>query len=131
MRAALMAGWLNDQQQHVIEFLREENRVLREQLGPRRVLLSDDQRRRLAAKGKPLGRRLLDEICTIVTPDTILRWHRRLIARKYDGSAHRRPGRPRVMQTIRDLCVRMAKDNPSWGFTRIQGAHRSSFQSTV
>jgi hypothetical protein len=80
MLTAMMVGWLNDQQQLAIEFLREENRILREQLGAKRILLNDDQRRRLAAKGKPLGRRLLGEICTIVTQDTILRWHLTLIA---------------------------------------------------
>ncbi|MCH7667472.1 MAG: hypothetical protein IH936_16285, partial [Acidobacteria bacterium] len=88
--ATLIAGWLNEQQQRAIEYLREENCVLREQLGGSRVLLNDDQRRRLAVRGKALGRKLLGEVCTIVTPDTILRWHRRLIARKYDGSAKRR-----------------------------------------
>lgn len=106
----------------MIEYLREENRVLREQLGGKRILLNDDQRRRLAVRGKALGRRLLGEVCTIVTPDTILRWHRELIARKYDGSARRRIGRHGVMQQIRDLCVRMASENPGWGYSRIQGA---------
>ena len=120
--ATLIGGWLNEQQQRAIEYLREENCVLREQLGGNRVLLSDDQRRRLAVRGKTLGRRLLGEVCTIVTPDTVLRWHRRLIARKYDGSAKRRCGRPRVMQTIRGLCVVMASENPGWGYSRIQGA---------
>ena len=70
--SVIVAGMLNNRQQQVIEYLREENRVLREQLGGRRVRLSDAQRRRLATKGKLLGRKLLGEICTIVTPDTIL-----------------------------------------------------------
>lgn len=122
MLAAILAGRLNEHQQKAIEYLREENRVLREQLGEKRIRLTDDQRRRLAAKGKLLGRRLLAEICTIVTPDTILRWHRQLIARKYDGSARRGPGRPRVMDDIRRLTVQMASENPGWGYTRIQGA---------
>ena len=60
---------------------------MREQLGPRRLRFTDDQRRRLAAKAKTLGRRLLQDITTIVTPDTLLAWHRRLIARQFDGSA--------------------------------------------
>ena len=55
-------------------------------------------------------------------PDTILRWHRKLIARKYDGSAHRKQGKRRVMQRIRELCVSMASENPSWGYSRISGA---------
>lgn len=119
--AALLAGWLTERQQRAIEYLREENRVLREQLGGGRLRLSDDQRRRLAVRAKALGRTLLADVCTIVTPDTVLRWHRRLIARKYDGSAGRRRGRSGVMRTIRELCVRMATENPGWGYSRIQG----------
>lgn len=90
----IIGGLMNEQQQQIIEYLREENRVLRQQLGERRLRLTDDQRRRLALKGKVLGRRILSEMCCLVTPDTILRWHRRLIAMKYDGSANRGPGRP-------------------------------------
>ena len=69
----LVSGWVNRRQQDVIEYLKEENRVLREQRGGRRPRLSDDQRRRLAVKGKALGRKLLLEVAGIVTPDTILR----------------------------------------------------------
>ncbi len=76
------AGWVNRHQAQVIEYLVEENRVLKQQLGGRHLRLTDDQRRRLAAKGKILGRRILARIATIVTPDTILRWHHRLIAMK-------------------------------------------------
>ena len=72
-----VAGWMNQRQLHVIEYLREENRVLREHLGDRRLRLNDDQRRRLAAKAKGIGRRLLAEVATIVTPDTLPAWHRR------------------------------------------------------
>src|SRR5260370_19833018 len=82
-----VAGWMNQRQLLVIEYLREENRVLREQLGGRCVRLNDDQRRRLAEKAKGLGRKLLADIATIVTPETLLAWHRQLIAQKYDGSA--------------------------------------------
>ncbi len=116
-----LAGWVNEQQLAVIEYLKEENRVLREQVGRRRLRFTDDQRRRLAAKGKALGRRVLRELGTIVTPDTILRWYRRLVARKYDGSGKRRPGRPRVMDAIRALTARMALENERWGYTRIVG----------
>src|SRR5215468_10817175 len=89
-----IAGWLNQRQQHVIEYLVEENRVLRQQIGSRRLLFTDDQRRRLAVKAKKLGRKVLAEVATLVTPETLLAWHRKLIAMKYDGSAHRMPGRP-------------------------------------
>jgi hypothetical protein len=92
-----LAGWMNQGQRDVIEYLQEENRVLREQLVPKRLRFTDDQRRRLAAKTKMLGRRVLREMATIVTPDTLLAWHRALIAKKYDGSTRRDPGRPLVL----------------------------------
>lgn len=118
-----VAGWINRDQQAVIDYLVEENRVLKGQLRGRRLRLTDDERRRLAVKGKALGRKLLEEVAGIVTPDTILAWHRKLIARKWDYSSRRRgPGRPRVMLEITDLVVRMAKENPKWGYTRIRGA---------
>ena len=117
-----IAGWLNREQCTVIEYLKEENCVLRELLGNKRPRLCDEQRRRLAIKGKSLGRKLLSTVCSIVTPDTILRWHRKLIAQKYDGSAHRGLGRPRVLGLIQRLVVRMARENRTWGYERIQGA---------
>jgi transposase InsO family protein len=117
-----LAGWINQQQREAIDYLQAENRVLREQLGGRRLRFTDDQRVRLAAKAKQLGRRSLREIGTIVTPDTLLAWHRRLIARKYDGHHRRGPGRPPVMGEIRQLVVRMATENRDWGYTRILGA---------
>ena len=118
---ASLLGWLHCEQHKVVEYLREENRVLKAQLGSRRVQLTDEERRRLAVLGASLGRRILAEVATIVTPDTILRWHRQLIARKWTYPK-RRPGRPSVLPEIRRLVVRMATDNPNWGYTRIQGA---------
>ena len=117
-----MAGWLGQQQRDVIDYLQEENRVLRQQLGNKRLRLNDGQRRCLAATAKKLGRRILREVATIVTPETLLAWHRKLIARKYDGSKQRRPGRPRTPGKIQDLVVRMATENQNWGYCRIQGA---------
>ncbi len=105
---------MNRRQAEVLEYLIEENRVLKEQLSGRRLRLTDDQRRRLAAKGKRIGQRLLMKVATIVTPDTILRWHRKLIAAKWTYSA-KRTGRPGLMKAIKALIVRMATDNPSWG----------------
>jgi hypothetical protein len=110
-----LAGWMNQRQLHAIDYLREENRVLREQLGTRRLRLNDDQRRRLASKAKGLGRKLLSDIATIVTPETLLAWHRRLIAHKYDGSQKRGPGRPSVSGDVEALVIRMANENRSWG----------------
>ena len=119
----ILAGWINRHQQDAIEYLLTENQVLREKLGKGRILLNDHQRRRLALKGKALGRKTLDKLATIVTPDTLLRWHRELIARKWDHSGKRQTfGRPRVRQEIRDLAVRFAQENPTWGYDRIQGA---------
>src|SRR5215468_11236947 len=106
-----LAGWMNQQQQDVNDYLQEENRVLRQQLGSKRLRLNDDQRRRLAVRAKKLGRRVLGELATIVTPDTLLAWHRKLIARKYDGRKRRGPGLPRVQHEIQQLVVRMANEN--------------------
>ncbi len=117
---ATFAGWVTRDQAQVIAYLVEENRVLKDQLKGRRLRLTDDQRRRLAAKGKILGRRLLERIATIVTPDTIMRWHKRLIAAKWTYPTNR-VGRPGIMKRIRELIVRMATDNSSWGYCRIQG----------
>src|SRR3954451_19309992 len=89
----LISGWVNRQQQTVIDYLLEENRILRAAHASGRVRLTDDQRRRLAVKGVVLGRRRLMEVSGIVTPDTILRWYRRLVAQKYDGSHARRTRR--------------------------------------
>jgi hypothetical protein len=80
-----LSGVMNDHQSLLIGYLREENRVLREQLGAKRLRFTDDQCRRLAAKAKGLGRKVLVELGTIVTPETLLAWQRRLIAQKYDG----------------------------------------------
>jgi len=113
---------MNQQQQQAIEYLREENNVLREQLGGRRLRFTDEQRRPLAVKAKGLGHRALAAVATIVTPETLLAWHRKLIARKYDGSARRGPGRPRVEREIESLVIQMATDNRDWGYTRIIGA---------
>jgi putative transposase len=110
----ILAGWINRQQQEVIEYLRTENQVLKETFGKKRILLSDDQRRRLAVKGKALGRKLLGEIGTLFTPDTILRWHRMLVAQKWDCSHRRKSvGRPRVRKEIVDLVLRFARENLS------------------
>ena len=118
-----VAGWINRQQLEVIEYLKVENQVLREQLTGKRLRFTDDQRRRLAAKAKTLGRKVLRNLETVVTPDTLLAWHRRLIAQKWDHrNKRKKPGRPRTKQTIVDLIVRLAKENPDWGYTTIRGA---------
>jgi len=117
-----IAGWMNQRQQQVIEYLVEENRVLREQIGNRRMRFTDNQRCRLAVKAKRLSRKVLAQVATIVTPGTLLAWHRKLIAMKYDGSKYRSPGRPPTAADISALVVRMAEENRGWGYRRIQGA---------
>ena len=104
---AILASWINREQQESNDYLRTENQVLKEYIGKQRILLTDDQRRRLAVKGRVLGRKRLDEVGTLFTPDTILRWHRKLVARKWDFSDHRHStiGRPRVRQVIVDLVL--------------------------
>jgi putative transposase len=131
---AALTGWLDRQEREVLRYLVAENRVLRGQLRGRRLQLTDDDRRRLAVRAYRLGRQRLREIATIVTPDTLLRWHRQLIARKwtYAKPASSRRG---VLTEIRGLVVRMAEENPTWGYTRILGAlknvgHRVS-RSTI
>ena len=119
----ILAGWVNRQQQQAIEYLRTENQVLKDIHGKKRILLSDDHRRRLAVKGKILGRKRLGEIGTLFTPDTILRWHRILVANKWDYSEQRRSaGRPPTSQEVVELVLRIARENPTWGYNRIQGA---------
>ena len=119
---ATVSGWMNRRQGEILDYLIEENRVLKEQLRGKRLRLTDDQRRRLAANGKRLGRRLLIQVATIVTPDTILRWHHRLIAAKWTYPAKKRVGRPALMMAIRELILRFATENSGWGYRRIEGA---------
>jgi len=119
---ASLAGWLSEHQQRSIEYVVEENRILREQIGDRKLRFTDNQRRRLAVRAKELSRSALNRIATIVTPETLLAWHRKLIANEYDGSGMRKPGRPRTTPEVEALVVQMAKENRSWGYDRIQGA---------
>jgi transposase InsO family protein len=133
MRAALqpiqlvlvsLAGWISQHQEDVIDYLVEENRVLKEQHKGRVLRLTDDQRRRLAAKGKRIGRQALNRVATIVTPDTIMRWHRKLIALKWTFET-KRMGRPGLMKAIKELIIRMATENSGWGYCRIRGELKS------
>jgi putative transposase len=116
-----LSGFVNRHQADVIAYLVEENRILKEQISGKRLCLTDVQRRRLAAMAKLLGRRALNQVATIVTPDTLMRWHRRLIAAKWTYEAKGRVGRPGLMKRIKALIIRMASENSSWGYSRIQG----------
>ena len=117
----MLAGWMNQQQQEVIEYLKTENKILREKIGSKRIVLNDDQRRRLAVAAKKIGRKALSEVCGLFTPDTLLGWHRKLVAMKYDGSKKRKPGRPAISEELEKLIVKIAKQNRDWGYLRISG----------
>ena len=109
-----VTSWLDRRKREVLAYLIEENRVLRQQLNGWRLGLSDDDRRKLAARAYRLGRQTLREIATIVTPNTLLRWHRQLIARKWIY-AKKGTTRRGVLTEIRRLVARMAEENPTWG----------------
>lgn len=99
--------------------LRHENQVLRRQL-PGRLRWDHADRFWLAALSRLVGRRRWPEVFP-VTPATILRWHRDLVARKWDYTSRRKPGRPSTGTSVKALVVRMARENPAWGHRRIQG----------
>src|SRR5688572_14762499 len=104
------------------EYLVTENHILRNQIEGR-VLLADAERQALAEIGKKLSKQALEEVATIVKPDTILAWHRKLVAQKFDGSKQRKSaGWPRVDKELEDWVVKMAKENHGWGYDRIAGA---------
>ena len=117
----ILAAWLHQRDADAIGYLLEENRTLRAQIGHRPLRLNDNQRRRLAVLGHRLERTRLRSLASLVTPDTILRWHRQLVARKWTYPRHAR-GRAHELQEIQRLVVHMASENPTWGYTRMQGA---------
>jgi hypothetical protein len=120
--AAWLAAWLSRVLQAQVDFLKAENRLLREKLGTKRIPLTDAERRRLATLGKKLGKRGLAAVSTIASPETVLRWYRELVAKKYDGSEGRNPGRPKKRGEIAELVLPMARENETWVYTRIRGA---------
>ena len=117
-----MASWLERSSIAQIEYLKAENRALRSRLGRRRILFTDAERRTLGALAKEIGIKALQELTPIVSPATLLRWHRQLVAQKWTFLERRRPRRPRTPIDIEQLVIRMAHENPSWGYTRIHGA---------
>src|ERR1700694_3216353 len=131
---AYVTGSVNQELLLRNEYLAAENRSLRAKL-PTRLRLGNPERATLAEIGRRLGRKALREVACVAKPDTILGWYRRLIARKFDGSKHRQyPGRPRIQPELEALVVRMARENPGWGYDRIVGAlanlgHRLSDQT--
>src|SRR5579862_4155456 len=111
--SAGIACWLERQAAARIEYLKAENRALRIRLGRRRMIFTDAERRTLAKLAKEVGRKALSNLDPIVTPATLLRWHRELVAKKWTFLERRRPGRPRTKVDIEQLIVRMATDNPA------------------
>jgi putative transposase len=120
----ILAAWLNRKQQAIIDLQNAQIQTLLESLGKKRLRLNDDQRRVLAVKAKAVGYKALRDLTTIVTPDTLLRWHRELVAKKWDYSQQRKksPGRPPTSEDVVQLVVKLAQENPTWGYDRIQGA---------
>ena len=119
----LLAGWISRRRQLAIGYLQAENQVLRERIGSSRLRFTDGERRLLAEKAEPLGRCALAQLATLATPDTILRWYRQLVAAKYDAAKQRRsPGRPATDRHVTEQLLTMARENPSWGYTRLRGA---------
>ena len=122
MLLMMLVGWVNRHQQDVIMYLKEENEVLREKLGTKRIILNDNQRMRLARLAKRLGRAVLADACGVFSPDTLLKWHETLVARKYDGSKKKgKPGRKRISEEIEQLIIQIARKNKTWGSRRIKG----------
>jgi transposase len=119
---AYIAGSVDEELLLRNEYLVAENRILRDQIKGR-VQLSNAERQTLAETGMKLGKQALAEVANIVKPDTILGWHRKLAADKFDGSDQRKaPGRPRVDKELEDWVVKMATENRSWGYERMAGA---------
>ena len=122
---AALSEFVRKEQEKAIEYLQLESQILREKIGGKRVLLSDDQRRLLAVKGKALGRQSLEKITTVAQADTILRWHRELVELNTFTKPRQKVGRPATDKEIVDLVLRMARENESWGYKRIEGAMRT------
>ncbi len=123
---SMLSGWINRQQQEAINFLMEENKILKHELlkatGKKRIVLNDKQRRRLAILAKRVGRKMLFEISYVFSPDTLLKWFRKLAGKKYDGSKNRSKfGRPRISDELKQLIIAMAKDHKHLGCGQLHG----------
>ena len=106
-----------------IDYLKEQVRVLVEQQEKqnKRVLLTNSQRMRVAAKAKMISRKMLEQCTVLFTPDTVLGWFRKLIAEKYNGSQNRgKVGKPQISQEIVNLVIRFKEENPRWDYQKIK-----------
>jgi transposase len=119
---ALVAGHVDEELLLRNEYLAAENEILHSKLSGR-LQLTNSERMRLAKLGKRLGLKALKEVAAIVKPETILTWYRKLVAKKFDGSARRgKSGRRRVDEEVEKLVLRMVDENPTWGYDRVAGA---------
>jgi putative transposase len=120
--ATYLAYCIDKELYHAIDYLREQVRVLVEhqEKQDKRILLTNRQRMRVAAKAKRLSREMLEQCTELFTADTIKRWYRELVAQKYDGSQNRTsPGRPQIGQEIVNLVIRFKEENLRWGYQKI------------
>jgi putative transposase len=127
--AAWLAVWFARALQQQIDYLMAENQILRERLGDRELDLTDADRRRLVVSGKELGRKLLAKVATLSTADTILRWYREQVAKKYDGSKRRGPGRPRKAAETVELVLEIVRENCRFG--RVASTRRNVWNVVI
>jgi putative transposase len=115
---ACVTGQIDEALRQKLEFVPEENRVYRALLDRHSPhwRLQDAEREVLAEKGQPLGQ-LLEDVITLVQPENLLKWHRQLVAQKWDFSSRKqpKPGRTPVSVEVEQLVVKLARENPSWG----------------
>ncbi|WP_246455694.1 hypothetical protein [Ruficoccus amylovorans] len=121
-----MAGWIGRRQQLVIDYLLEENRVLKEQFDAtgKKLRLTNAQRRNLAIKGRKLRWAQLMQYASLVKPETLYAWYRRFVQLKYTAKTRVKTAGQSRMEAIRELCLKFAVENTRWGYGRIQGARR-------
>jgi putative transposase len=120
----IVSGWVHRHQLIVIEFLQAENQLPKKRLRGKRIRFTDAERALLGRAARAVGRKALMKLDTIVCQDTLLRWHRQLVAQKWNFTDRSGPGRPRIMGEISELIMRMAQPNPRWGYTRPNGPDR-------
>ena len=116
-----VAGWVNQRQNYALDYLKEENQILKSKIKTKRIRFTYSERKRLAVRAKRVGRKRLEQIANIASPDTLLGWYRKLIAWKWTFS-RKGPDRHRTKKDIVELILRMARENAGWGYTRILGA---------
>ena len=119
---ALVGGHVNEELLTRNEYLAAENEILKAKIN-KPIRFNDYERIRLAKIGKRLGLKALKDVATIVKPETIMAWFRKLVAKKFDGTPFRKThGRPRIDHEIEALVVKIAEENRTWGYDRISGA---------